>query len=204
MISKQSERLTVDRLETPIGIALLAVDADGYLRAFDWADYGDRQLKLLRRHGGDVSLEAGPAPAATREAVRAYFDGELGALATIAWRSGGTAFQLSCWQALCAIPAGTTSSYGAQAAKIGRPRALRAVGLANGSNPVGVVVPCHRVIGANGALAGYGGGLWRKRWLLRHEGAVFRDSEDGFDFAADLDRALAVPETRDERWGKHE
>jgi O-6-methylguanine DNA methyltransferase len=92
------------------------------------------------------------------------------------------------------------SSYGAQAAKIGRPKAMRAVGLANGANPVGV--PCHRVIGANGALTGYGGGLWRKRWLLRHGSAVFRDSEDGFDFAADLDRALAVPETRDERWGE--
>ena len=192
MTAKQPERLIVDRLETPIGIALLAVDADGYLRAFDWADYGDRQQKLLRRYTDDFTLSAGDAPAATREAITAYFEGELDALNRVPWRTGGSEFQQSCWQALCAIPAGTTSSYGAQAVKIGRPTAVRAVGLANGANPVGVVVPCHRVIGSNGDLTGYGGGLWRKRWLLRHEGAPFRGGEDLFDFAADLRHALAA------------
>ena len=80
------------------------------------------------------------------------------------------------WAALREIPPGQTWSYGRLAAHIGRPTAVRAVGLANGSNPIGVVAPCHRVIGANGALTGYAGGLQRKRWLLTHEGAVFRDA----------------------------
>jgi methylated-DNA-[protein]-cysteine S-methyltransferase len=178
MLAKPPERLVIDRLETPIGAALLAVDEGGYLRAFDWEDYGERQTKLLMRFSGGAPSTAGAAPADIRKAVTAYFDGDLAALAAIPWRTGGTDFQMKCWQALCAIPAGSTSSYGEQAAKIGRPRAMRAVGLANGCNPVGVVVPCHRVIGANGSITGYGGGLWRKRWLLRHEGAAFRDDVD--------------------------
>ena len=83
----------------------------------------------------------------------------------------GTPFQRAVWAALRRIPAGETLSYGQLAAQIGKPKAVRAVGLANGSNPVGVVVPCHRVIGADGSLTGYGGGLPRKLWLLEHEGA---------------------------------
>ena len=175
MTVKPPERLAIDRFETPIGVALLATDEDGYLRAFDWSDYEPRQLKLVARYNGDVPMREGAAPAKTREALTAYFDGELHALATIPWRTCGTAFQLSCWRALWMIPVGTTASYGEQAARIGKPKAVRAVGLANGSNPIGLVVPCHRVIGANGTLTGYGGGLPRKRWLLRHEGASFRD-----------------------------
>ena len=193
MPAKQSDQLTLDRLETPIGTALLATDADGYLRAFDWVDYADRQLKLLRRYGGEVTLTPGAAPAATRQAVIAYFDGDLQALGSIPWRTPGSDFQLKCWNALCAIPVGETATYGSQAAKIGRPNAVRAVGLANGSNPISVIVPCHRVIGANGSLTGYGCGLWRKRWLLRHEGvAVFQGNDDLFDYAEDLRRALAA------------
>lgn len=175
MTVKPPERLAIDRLETPIGVALLATDEAGYLRAFDWSDYEPRQLKLVARYNGDVPMREGAAPAKTREALTAYFDGELHALETIPWRTCGTAFQLSCWRALWDIPVGTTASYGEQAARIGKPAAVRAVGLANGSNPIGLVVPCHRVIGANGALTGYGGGLHRKRWLLRHEHAAFRD-----------------------------
>jgi methylated-DNA-[protein]-cysteine S-methyltransferase len=181
MFAKPPRHLVIDRLETPIGGALLAVDEDGYLRAFDWEDYGERQTKLLARFAGGAPSRAGAAPAAMRQAVTAYFDGELKALEAIPWRTGGTDFQLKCWQALCAIPAGSTSSYGAQARKIGKPAAMRAVGLANGCNPVGVVVPCHRVIGANGSITGYGGGLWRKCWLLRHEGATFRDDVDALE-----------------------
>lgn len=86
----------------------------------------------------------------------------------------GTAFQRKVWESLCAIPAGETISYAILAERIGRPTAVRAVGLANGANPVALFVPCHRVIGANGSLTGYGGGLPRKRWLLEHEGATFR------------------------------
>lgn len=185
--------LTLDRMETPIGTALLAVDAEGYLRAFDWADYADRQLALLRRFTGAFTLEPGTAPEAMRRDVDAYFAGDLAALSRIPWRTGGTAFQLECWNALCDIPAGGVSTYARQAIAIERPKAVRAVGLANGANPVGVIVPCHRVIGADGSLTGYGGGLWRKRWLLRHEGVTaFQDHGDLFDFAEDLERARAA------------
>jgi methylated-DNA-[protein]-cysteine S-methyltransferase len=175
MIAKPPERLTLDRMPTPIGIALLAIDEAGFLRAFDWTDHGDRQLRLMTRYNGPVPIEEGRAPAAIRAALDAYFEGDLAAITRIPWRARGTPFQLSCWRALCEIPAGTTASYGQQALRIGKPAAVRAVGLANGANPIGLVVPCHRVIGANGTLTGYGGGLHRKRWLLRHEGAVFRD-----------------------------
>ena len=99
-----------------------------------------------------------------------YFEGDLDRLRQIEWRVAGTAFQQKVWKALPKIPAGTTMSYGAMAARIGLPKAIRAVGHANGSNPISVVVPCHRLIGANGSLVKYGGGLERKRWLLQHEG----------------------------------
>jgi methylated-DNA-[protein]-cysteine S-methyltransferase len=110
-----------------------------------------------------------------RDAFSAYFAGEIGQIHTTPWRTAGTAFQRSVWQALCDIPPGVTESYGQLAARIGKPKAVRAVGLANGANPVAIVVPCHRVIGASGGLTGYGGGLHRKRWLLAHEGAAFVD-----------------------------
>ena len=103
--------------------------------------------------------------------MQAYFAGELDAIENLPVETGGTAFQRQVWAALRQIPRGQTESYGELAARIGRPRAVRAVGLANGANPVGIVVPCHRVIGANGTMTGYGGGVDRKRWLLEHEGA---------------------------------
>ena len=96
--------------------------------------------------------------------------GDLDRLVTIPWRVAGTPFQRKVWMALPKIPAGSTLSYGALAARLGSPRAMRAVGHANGANPISVVLPCHRLIGANGSLVKYGGGLERKRWLLRHEG----------------------------------
>ena len=99
-----------------------------------------------------------------------YFKGDLDRLKTIKWRVAGTPFQNKVWTALPRIPAGTTMSYGALAARLKAPKAMRAVGHANGSNPISVVVPCHRLIGASGSLVKYGGGLERKRWLLRHEG----------------------------------
>src|SRR5690606_4692756 len=111
------------------------------------------------------------APRAVRTAVSAYFGGDLTALDGLTVQTGGTDFQRSVWTALRAIPAGQTRSYGQLAAAIGSPKAVRAAGLANGQNPIAVIVPCHRVIGANGTLTGYAGGLERKRWLLAHEGA---------------------------------
>lgn len=103
-----------------------------------------------------------------------YFGGEIGALETVQVELNGTPFQKSVWQALRRIPAGTTISYAELAKRIGDPAAVRAVGTANGANPVAVIVPCHRVIGSNGRLTGYGGGLDRKQWLLEHEGVIDR------------------------------
>ncbi len=100
--------------------------------------------------------------------LEAYFAGELQAF-DLPLAAEGTAFQKRVWTALCDIPYGETISYGELARRIGQPAAARAVGLANGQNPISIVVPCHRVIGANGSLTGYGGGLPRKRWLLAHE-----------------------------------
>jgi methylated-DNA-[protein]-cysteine S-methyltransferase len=171
MNSKPPERLWLDRLATPIGEALVVTDESGVLRAFDWADREADMMRLLRLHYGSLTPEPGAAPQRLQRLLRSYFEGDIGCLAAIEWRTAGTPFQRSVWRALTTIPPGTTLSYGALAAKIGCPRAVRAVGTANGSNPISVVVPCHRVIGADGSLTGYGGGLERKQWLLRHEGA---------------------------------
>ncbi len=162
--------LLVGRLESPIGTILLAHDADGGLRALDFEDFEARMRQLLRLHYGAVALTAAPAPSPVTTALGAYFGGALAALAGVRTQTAGTPFQRSVWAALRAIPPGRTTSYGALAGQLGRPAAFRAVGMANGANPVAIVVPCHRVIGADRALTGFGGGLHRKRWLLEHEG----------------------------------
>jgi methylated-DNA-[protein]-cysteine S-methyltransferase len=172
MRAKLPQSFGLDRLQTPIGTALLVTDADGVLRALDWEDYELRMKHLLRLQYGAVDLKDARAPAAVKAALKGYFKGDLDGLSTIQWRVAGTPFQHKVWTALPKIPAGTTMSYGALAAKLGAPKAMRAVGHANGSNPISVVVPCHRLIGANGSLVKYGGGLERKRWLLEHEGVV--------------------------------
>jgi methylated-DNA-[protein]-cysteine S-methyltransferase len=173
MTAKPPEQLTLDRIQTPIGVALVVTDGDGVLRAFNWTDYEDDMSQWLRRRYPTAQRVEGAGP--LRPAFDAYFAGEIRAFANVRWMGAGTAFQLQVWETLCAIPAGETISYATLAERIGRPTAVRAVGLANGSNPVALVVPCHRVIGSNGSLTGYGGGLPRKRWLLQHEGASFRD-----------------------------
>jgi len=169
------DAVIISRLPTPIGVALLATDADGVLRAFNWEDYEPQMRRWLERRYSGAAVTEGSGPDAIRRAFDAYFQGETGALEAVPWRAAGTAFQQEVWNALCSIPAGETLSYAGLAARIGRPSAIRAVGLANGANPVALVAPCHRVIGANGTLTGYGGGLARKRWLLAHEGASFRE-----------------------------
>jgi methylated-DNA-[protein]-cysteine S-methyltransferase len=160
----------IDRLSTPIGTLLLVSDEEARVRALDFDDYEARMLRLLKTHYGDPTLAPGPAPTPVRRALDAYFTGDLGAIDHVPVTTGGTPFQRTVWAALRRIPAGTTTSYGALAETIGRASAMRAVGLAVGSNPVAVIVPCHRVIGADHSLTGYGGGLSRKRWLLAHEG----------------------------------
>jgi methylated-DNA-[protein]-cysteine S-methyltransferase len=164
-------KLLLDRFGSPLGDILLVFNGET-LRALDFWDYEPRMQRLLRLHYGPVTLVEAPAPAAIRAPLAAFFAGDWAALDAIAVQTGGTAFQRSVWAAVRRIRPGTTQSYGAVAAAIGRPAACRAVGLANGANPVAIVVPCHRVIGAGAALTGYGGGLARKAWLLAHEKAA--------------------------------
>ncbi len=165
-------RLKLDRRKSPIGTMLLVSNDEGVLFSLDFDDYESRMDKLLERYYGPVQLVPGRASELVTDALDAYFDGDLSALERVAVGAGGTDFQREVWRCLRVIPTGTTTSYGQLAAKTGRPAASRAVGLANGANPVAIVVPCHRVIGASGALTGFGGGLWRKRWLLEHENAI--------------------------------
>jgi methylated-DNA-[protein]-cysteine S-methyltransferase len=174
MSAKRPETFLLDRFKTPIGTALLVTDKEGVLCALDWEDYEPRMRQLLRLQVGAVELVNGRASKSIREALSGYFAGDLSRLKAIPWRVAGTSFQRNVWTALRTIPAGTTLSYGALAMRLDVPKAVRAVGHANGANPISVVVPCHRVIGADGSLTGYGGGLDRKRWLLEHEGFVLK------------------------------
>ena len=189
----------LDRMDTPIGELMIVVDTGGRLRATDWTvcgsapvheraqakrlDRGDgsarlivsderqhRMLRQLRRqYGVEIALEPVTNPGGVTTALAAYFAGNLAAIDPLPVETAGTPFQRAVWKALRTIPCGTTVSYSELARRIGRQSAVRAVGFANGSNPVSIVVPCHRVVGSNGALTGYGGGLDRKRWLLAHE-----------------------------------
>ena len=169
--------LMVDRIDTPLGELFIVTDEDGNLRFTTWADYETHLRPSLEHHYGKngFTIEPGRNPGGSAEAIARYFAGDLSAIDTLPVQTTGTPFQQQVWSALREIPCGTTISYAALAARIGRPNAVRAVGLANGSNPVGVVVPCHRVIGSDGSLTGYGGGIERKRWLLRHEHALAND-----------------------------
>jgi methylated-DNA-[protein]-cysteine S-methyltransferase len=161
-----------EEFATPTGTMLLVTDDRGRVRALDWQDHADRLHRLMRRYEGPVSLQTRPAPSPARYAIEAYFAGDLAAIDTLPTSTGGTSFQREVWAALRAIPTGQTTTYGTLAQRLGRPKAVRAVGAANGANPISLIVPCHRVIGADAGLTGYGGGIERKRWLLNHEGAV--------------------------------
>lgn len=181
-----------EALDTPIGTIVLVTDAAGAVRALDWSDYRPRLNRLLRLHygsqlefdtssaddGGDqtgeIVLRSRSAASPASVAVARYFSGDLDAINALAVATGGTPFQRAVWSALRRIPTGNTTSYSELASVIGHPRAVRAVGHANGSNPIGIIVPCHRVVGASGQLTGYAGGLERKRWLLAHEAAHAR------------------------------
>jgi methylated-DNA-[protein]-cysteine S-methyltransferase len=167
-------RLLIDHVETPLGPFTLVADPQGRLHASGWIDdqTDGRMQRLLRAHATDPRLTVTRAhnPGGLTDAIAAYFAGDLAAIAALTVApAAGTPFQRLVWGALREIPCGQTRSYGEIARRIGKPAAVRAVGLANGANPIGVVVPCHRVIGSTGALVGYGGGVERKRWLLAHE-----------------------------------
>lgn len=165
--------LRLSRIATghPIGPILVVSDGDS-LVALDFDSPDGRLRQILRpRYGSDIVFEDIDCPVSIAAPIGAYLDGDLAAIAEISVDTGGTAFQKQVWKALRDIPAGNRLSYGGMAALLGRANAPRAVGSANALNPVSIVIPCHRLVGSNGALTGYGGGIERKRWLLNHERA---------------------------------
>ena len=166
-----SHRLLLDHAATPLGELALLADERGHLHALGWTDGHVRMERHLRRLAAPthVTITRAPDPGGLTTALLAYFAGDLTAIDDLPVALDGTDFQRTVWRALREIPCGETWSYLDLARRIGNPAAVRAVGLANGANPIGVVIPCHRVIGSNGTLTGYGGGLERKRWLLAHE-----------------------------------
>jgi methylated-DNA-[protein]-cysteine S-methyltransferase len=151
-------------LDTPIGTLRLGGHGDAIVA-----------IELPAHHGTAGTPGDSPVLREARAQLTAYFDGRSLAF-DLPLAPEGTRFQHLVWEALLRIPPATTISYGELAARIGRPHAARAVGMANGRNPIAIVIPCHRVIGANGTLAGYGGGLPTKRWLLDHEYRIQRPS----------------------------
>lgn len=163
------EILFLDSMDSPLGKAILASDSSGALRFHAWDDPDGSWRPRLRRYYSKAEWVPRPDIFGHIEGLRRYFEGDLAALGSIEVAFSGTPFQASVWRGLRTIPAGRTLSYAALAHRIGTPKAVRATGRANGSNPIGVVVPCHRVVGSNGSLTGFGGGLPRKRWLLDHE-----------------------------------
>ena len=157
------------RVDTPVGL-LVVVAREEKLVAVSFRDRADDLVRQLEQRFGPLSFDERPDPGGIVGRLRAYFAGDLAALDAIPADPGGTPFQQRVWSALRRIAPGTTVSYAALARRIGAPAAVRAVGAANGANPICLAIPCHRVIGADGSLTGYAGGVHRKRWLLAHEG----------------------------------
>jgi methylated-DNA-[protein]-cysteine S-methyltransferase len=181
--------LLVDTVDGgPLGPISLAA-GPGALAALDFCAPAALEAGLRLALGPALRVRAGRDPLGLAARLRAYLAGDLEALAGVpvepARPGGGTPFQRRVWATLREIPAGATLSYGALAARLGVPGAARAVGLANGRNPIAIAVPCHRVVGAGGALTGYAGGLERKRWLLDHE-RVFAASRPAAEGACAL------------------
>ena len=164
-------KLLLGRVKSPIGTILVVCKGDT-LCALEFTDSKDRMMAALRGRHGDFTLVETVDPAGVCTRIEAYLRGKLDALDEIAVDGGGTEFQRKVWTALRRIAPGEVVSYGALAQRLGMPDAVRAVARANALNPISLVVPCHRVIGSDGSLTGYGGGLPRKRWLLEHEGVV--------------------------------
>ena len=156
-----------ETIASPIG-PLVLVEAQGVLVTLAFAHRWSVALKHLKRHWGLVELQPGSCLAKTP--VQAFFQGDKSAFGGVDWRGPGTVFQREVWRKVAAIPWGQTRSYLEVAHSLGRPNSVRAVANAVGSNPVALVVPCHRVIGSDGSLTGFGGGLAKKCHLLRHEG----------------------------------
>lgn len=164
-------KLEVSEYASPIGRIRAVVGGLG-LCDLDFVDRWDMKRGRLERRFGAIDFVQAADAGGVVGRLRRYFDGQLDALESLPIDPGGTPFQRRVWSALRSISAGTTTSYGALAKKVGVAGGARPVGTANGRNPIAIVVPCHRVIGADGSLTGYAGGLERKRWLLVHEGAL--------------------------------
>ncbi|GAB4129213.1 MAG: methylated-DNA--[protein]-cysteine S-methyltransferase [Roseiflexaceae bacterium] len=163
--------LQFDHVASPIGEITLIVDQQR-LCLIDFRENEQRIGKLLAQRYPHYQLHRATDPHRFSRHLTAYFDGDPSGIRDLPLVLGGTPFQQRVWQALCQIPLGEVRSYGQLATLLGNPNAARAVGLANSLNPISIVVPCHRVIGANATLTGYAGGLERKRWLLNHEQAL--------------------------------
>jgi methylated-DNA-[protein]-cysteine S-methyltransferase len=163
--------LLTDRIATPIGDMIL-VARDDMVMLLEFEDASDRVARELKARFKDDELQPASKPFGLSDKIRDYFAGQLHIIDDLLTDAGGTAFELRVWAELRRIPCGQTISYGELASRTGNKNAMRAVGLANGKNPIAIIVPCHRVIGADGKLTGYGGGLHRKEWLLKHEGAL--------------------------------
>lgn len=165
-------RLAFERVPAgPLGEVLLVCDARA-LVALDFGDCEARMRRLLARRWPAHALVATRDPLGATARLRAYLAGRLDAFADLALDPGGTAFQRRVWAALRQIAPGGTTSYSGLAARLGAPGSARAVGHANGLNPIAIAIPCHRLVGSDGRLTGYAGGLRRKAWLLEHEGAT--------------------------------
>jgi methylated-DNA-[protein]-cysteine S-methyltransferase len=166
-------RLTLSWLESPIGPLALACDDAGVVRG---VSFGNGLIKAMQREYPGAALGEGVAPAAVAREIGAYFEGDREGLTRVIWSLdgavAGVGFHARVWRALADVPAGVTISYGEMAKRAGEPGAAQAAGVALNRNPIPLVLACHRVVGADGALVGFGGGLERKGWLLRHEGAL--------------------------------
>jgi methylated-DNA-[protein]-cysteine S-methyltransferase len=163
--------ILTDRISTPIGEMVL-VALDGAVLLLEFADSEGRVAREMRQRFGAVDLQPTDNPFGVSDIIRDYFSGHLHAIDHLITDGGGSGFEQQVWAELRRIPCGTTCSYGDIARRLGDINLSRAVGTANGRNPIAIVVPCHRVIGSDGSMTGYGGGLARKEWLLRHEGAL--------------------------------
>ena len=170
MTTTTAPELLTDTIDSPIGPLRVATVMGRVCALHFGGEWSDLLPRLERRFGARRVTPRHDEP--VRTALLDYLAGRLTALDALDVDPGGTPFQGRVWQMLRRIPAGTTWSYAQLAAAIGEPAAVRAVASANARNPVALIVPCHRVIGSDGTLTGYGGGLDRKAWLLRHEGVM--------------------------------
>ncbi len=168
-----TEALYCEWFDSPVG-DLVAVADDTHLRVLGFEDDGspaDRLERQRRRLGRDVIAAGNAITTALGRELKAYFAGELFHF-TLPLSPAGSEFEQKVWAELLKVPLGETCSYGDIARNVGGMETVRAVGKANGANPIAIVIPCHRCIGSDGSLTGYGGGLWRKKFLLRHEGEM--------------------------------